>query len=184
MPKGIAIVTGSATVVHRLLESGLASFSGSVEVTGNVTPNADALREFGSTDLRWNDVYAVQTTVGAIFETGLTTRGIGKYSTGTVLVWKNGGLSPCMKEEDPAVMGVVKAGKEQPIIMGAEPVLVTGLVKEGDYLVTSNIPGHAKSAKSRKWIFFRRNLLGKVIGQALEGNATGEKTIKAMIHRM
>jgi len=183
MAKGFAVISGSNTVVHELLESGRASFSGSVEITGSIIPNVDGLVDFGRTDLRWNDVHAVQTTVGAIFETGLTTEGIGKYPTGTVLVWHNGGLMPCFEEDDTLVLGVAKHGKDQPIILGAEPVLVTGKIKEGDLLVTSNKPGRAKTARKRRWFFFKNDLTGKVIAQALEKSPGGDALIKCMIHK-
>lgn len=183
MAKGFSIVTGSSTVVHELRDDGYASFSGSVEVTGNMVPEGDGTRTLGATDNRWNDMYAVQTTVGAIFETGLTTHGIGKYPTGTVLVWEDG-LVPCTNDENPFVLGVTKKGKDQPIILGAEPVLVTGKVKPGDYLVTSKKPGHAKAAKLKWCCLIKRNLSGKIIGQALEAFEGDSGLVKCMILRM
>lgn len=183
MAKGFAIVSGSSTVIHELTEDGRASFSGSVEITGAMIPDVDASRDFGVVDNRWNDIYAVQTTVGAIFETGLTTKGIGKYPTGTVLVWSDG-LMPCTKNEDPFVLGVTKHGKDQPIILGAEPVLVTGKVKPGDMLVTSTKPGHAKAAKLKWCCLIKRNLSGKIIGQALESFNGDSGLVKCMILRI
>lgn len=183
MAKGFAVVSGSNTVIHQLYEDGRASFSGSVEVTGSLVPDADGSRDFGDPANRWNDVHAVQTTVGAIFETGLTTLGIGKYPTGTVVVW-DGGLVPCTKNEDPFVLGVTKHGKDQPIILGAEPILVTGKVKAGDMLVTSNVPGHAKSAKLKWCCLIRRNLTGKIIAQALEPFDGESGLVKGIILRI
>ena len=183
MAKGFAVVSGSSTVVHQLMESGRASFSGSVEVTGSIVPDADGSRDFGEVSNRWNDVHAVQTTVGAIFETGLTTRGIGRYPTGTVVVWEDG-LVPCTRDEDPFVLGVTKNGKDQPIILGAEPILVTGKVKPGDYLVTSKKPGHAKAARLSWCCIFKRNLSGKIIGQALESFEGDSGLVKCMILRI
>jgi len=183
MAKGFAVVSGSNTIVHQLTENGRASFSGSVEITGSIVPDADGSRDFGDPVNRWNDVHAVQTTVGAIFETGLTTKGIGRYPTGTVLVWRDG-LTPCFENEDSTVLGVVKKGKDQPIILGAEPVLVTGKVKVGDMLVTSKKPGHAKAVSLRKWLFFSKNLTGRIIGQALESFEGESGLVKCMILRM
>ena len=169
--------------VHQLTAAGRASFSGSVEVTGAVIPDIDGTRNLGVVDNRWNDIFAVQTTVGAIFETGLTTKGIGEYPTGTVVVWDKN-LKPCTKSEDPFVLGVTKHGKDQPIILGAEPVLVTGKVKPGDMLVTSNKLGHAKAAKLKCWWFFKRNLTGKIIGQALESYTGNSGLVRCMILRI
>jgi len=41
-------------------------------------------------------------------------------------------------------MGVVQHGHSEPIILGAEPVLIYGKIKEGDFVVTSNIIGHGR----------------------------------------
>lgn len=195
--KGIAIVSGSSKIIHRFLEDGTATISGSLQVigtasieilsagpintTGSLKPEGDALWDLGSSSNRWNDIYVKSTTVGAVFETGLTTPGIQEYETGTVLVWKDGKLQPCNCYFDKMVMGIAKTGKEQPIILGAEPVLVTGIVNEGDYIVTSEKLGHGQAYKYKKGF---NNLFGKVIAQALE-NCDGESNlIKCMIKKM
>lgn len=176
MSQGLAVRDG-LTIIHKILNNGTASFSGSVELTGTLTPDQDAVREVGSTNLRWKDVYAVQTTVGAIFEYGLETEGIGKFETGTVVCWHDGRLVPCQKENDSLVMGVIKQGKDQPIILGAEHILVTGKVQEGDFLVASDKIGHAKAAKLGEVKF------GSVIGQALESSNSESSLIKCMINK-
>lgn len=180
MPQGLAVVNGT-TPVHRLLKNGLASFSGSVEVTGSVIPEGDTVRELGSPTNRWHDVYSLQTTVGAIFEYGLETPGVGELETGTVLCWHKGKLQPSEKRFDALVMGVAQKGKDQPIILGAEHILVTGEVKEGDFLVTSDKKGHAMSA----WTAGSTDsyLFGKTIGQALEDSSGESKLIKCMISK-
>jgi hypothetical protein len=183
MARGVAVFSGSSTV-HSLCDDGFASFSGSVGVTGSLNPDGDGQFEFGTPTTRWKDVHAVCTTVGAIFETGLTTKGIGKYPTGTVLSWQAGGLVPSSVEEDKMVMGIAKEGKDQPIVFGAEPLLVTGKVKVGDFIVTSNKPGHGRAAKTRKWLFFKRDLLGKIIAQALEPAEGESSLIKCMVLKM
>lgn len=184
MAKGFAVVDDTGKVIHEMLQDGRANLSGSIGVSGSFNPSGDGLVENGSTTNRWADLHAVQTTVGAIFESGLTTPGISKYPTGTVLSWGEKGLTPSLKAEDKMVMGVAKEGKDQPIVFGAELVHVTGKVKPGDFLVTSKKPGHAKAAKTRFLFFFKRNLLGKILGQALE-HASGESSlIKCMILKM
>lgn len=180
MSQGIAVVSGS-TVVHKLLRNGISSFSGSMQITGSVVPNGDGESYFGSNDNRWADIFTVQTTVGAIFEYGLETKGIGNFDTGTVLCWHDGRLVPCEKEYDPLVMGVSFSGKDQPIVLGAEYILVTGEVKEGDFLVTSNKLGHAKS--SSKDPSFTEILFGRTIGQALENSNKESNLIKCMINK-
>lgn len=86
MSKGFAIQNSNG-VVHRFTDDGIASISGSLAITGSITPNGDGLVDIGSETHRIGDIFCVQQTVGAVFETGLTTVGIGKYETGTVLVW-------------------------------------------------------------------------------------------------
>lgn len=173
---GLAVKNG-LTVIHKILNDGTASFSGSMEMTGSILPDDDGTREIGETNLRWKDIFAVQTTVGAIFEYGLETEGIGKFQTGTVVCWHDGRLVPCQQENDSLVMGIVKEGKDQPIILGAEHVLVTGKVEEGDFLVTSNKFGHAKAAKLDDFKF------GCIIGQALENSDSDSGFIKCMINK-
>ena len=80
------------------------------------------------------------------------------------------------------VMGVIKQGKDEPIVLGAEPVLVTGKVEEGDYIVTSEVVGHGKAAK--EGYIFKKNLFGKVIAQALEAAEGDSSLIKCMIRKM
>lgn len=182
MTKGIAVLNGT-TVVHKLLDNGTATFSGSVTVTGNVAPNADNERELGSLSIRWKDIYAVQTTVGAIFEYNLTTQSISGSVDGVVLVWGQNGLEPCTKEEDNMVMGVTKDGKTQPVVFGAENVLVTGKVTRGDFICTSNVPGHGMSVKKKRFGIFKKDLTGIIIAQALEDADGPSSLIKCMINK-
>ena len=153
--------------------------SGSV---GQIVPVNDGIINLGSPSNRFNALYAVQSTIGAFFEVGLRTQGIGEHPTGTVVTWRNGKLIPSDKEEDALVMGVVWNGKDEPIIIGAETILVTGKVEEGDYIVTSNKIGHGKAIKRGN--FFKNDLFGKVIAQALENSNEESKLIKAMIRKM
>lgn len=180
MARGLAVVDGTRPV-HKLLSDGTVTLSGSIYITGSVLPEGDGQRYFGSEQNRWADMFSVQTTVGAIFEYGLETKGIGNLETGTVVCWHNGKLVPCERALDPLVMGVTFVGKDQPIILGAEYILVTGEVKEGDFLVTSNKLGHAMS--SRYVTTYEHSLLGKIIGQALENSNSESNLIKCMISK-
>ena len=155
---------------------------GEVIVSGSILPTCDNKYDLGSSALRFNDLFAAQTTIGAFFETGLRTKNIGKYETGTIVVWRNGGLVPCDKEEDVMVMGVTKKGKDEPIVMGAEPVLVTGDVKEGDFITTSTKLGYGK--KLENGYLLKKDMFGKVIAQALEDSTEESSLIKCMIRKM
>jgi hypothetical protein len=153
-----------------------------LSVSGSILPANDNVKALGSSTNRFSDLFATQTTIGAFFETGLRTEKIGENPTGTVVVWRDGKLVPCDETADFLVMGVVKQGKDEPIIFGAEYILVTGKVNEGDYIITSKKVGHGCGAK-HGW-FFKRNLFGKVIGQALESSNDESKLIKCMIRKM
>jgi hypothetical protein len=148
-----------------------------------IQPVSDNAITLGTSSKRWADVFAVQTTTGGVFETGLKTEKIGDNPTGTIVSWKEDGLVPCDKNEDELVMGVIKKGKDEPIVLGAEPVLVTGKVNVGDYIVTSDKIGHGKSVK--RGYLLKKNLFGKVIAQALEKSDDSDSClIKCMIRKM
>jgi len=155
---------------------------GNTSVTAWLPPDDNGV-DLGSASYRFSDVFAVQTTVGGIFEANLKTKSIGDNLTGTIVSWKEDKLIPCNKSEDELVMGVIKNGKDEPIVLGAEPVLVTGKVKVGDYIVTSDKLGHGKSVK--RGYLLKKDLFGKVIAQALEKSDDSESClIKCMIRKM
>lgn len=183
MTKGLSVVSGS-THIHKLLNDGTVSLSGSVQITGSLLPQGDAIRAIGSEQNRWADIYAQQTTVGAVFETGLTTEKLGDYPTGTVVVWENGKAVPCIRQEDNRVVGATLTGKDQPIILGAEYVLVTGKIKSGDWIVTSEKMGHGCAARTRTIFGTKRDLFGKVIAQALEDSDGNSNLIKCFIKKL
>jgi len=165
-----------------LTSAGNATLNNNLTVGGNLLPDGDDDANLGSSSKRWADVFAVQTTTGGVFETGLRTKKIGDNPTGTIVSWEEDGLVPCDKNEDELVMGVIKKGKDEPIVLGAEPVLVTGKVNVGDYIVTSDKIGHGKSVK--RGYLLKKNLFGKVIAQALESCDGDSNLIKCMIRKM
>ena len=148
----------------------------------NIIPDEDITKDLGSASLRFRTLYASETQIGGVFETGLRTKDIDSFETGTVVVWSKDGLVPCVKAYDNLVMGVIKKGRDVPIVLGAEPVLLTGKVKLGEYIVTSKKLGHGMAISEK--LFFNKNLFGKVIGQALE-EAEGESAlVKCMVRKM
>jgi hypothetical protein len=156
---------------------------GSATFTGTVLPNSDNVKALGSSSKRWADVFATQTTIGGLFEANLKTDKIGDNPTGTIVSWREDGLVPCDSNEDELVMGVIKEGKDEPIVLGAEPVLVTGKVDIGDYIVTSDKIGHGKAVK--RGYLLKKDLFGKVIAQALEPSDDSDSClIKCMIRKM
>ena len=91
-------------------------------------------------------------------------------------------MHPCEFEEDPLVIGIVSKESNYPIILGAEPILVTGPIKEGDYIVTSNVKGHGKGIDPKH--IYSKQLFGKIIAQSIENGKGESYTIKAMIRKM
>ena len=153
-----------------------------LQVSGSIAPVGDNKFPLGNPSNRFSDLFAVQSTIGGLFETGLRTTDLGLYETGTIVSWKVDKCVPCEIEEDELVMGVVKYGKDEPLILGAEPILVTGVVEVGDYIVTSKKKGHGKAVKRGN--LFKKDLFGKVIAQALESGNGESYAIKAMIRKM
>jgi len=155
----------------------------SASFSGDILPSADDTYNLGSTTYRWKDVHSVQTTTGGVFEVGLRTKEIGTNPTGTVVIWRDNKLQPCDKEYDNRVMGIVKHGKDEPMIQGAEKILITGKISEGDYIVSSDKIGCGMKA-GKRFGLFNRNLHGKIIGQALEDGNGDKYLLKAMIWKM
>ena len=137
-------------------------------VIGNTSTTATTI--FGT-------VSAPDGIFGGVMESGLADPEIVEHEEGTVLVWENGHLIPCYEEYDHRVVGVLKENHDTPIVMGAEPVLVTGTISEGDFIVTSEKSGHGKRGVSN-------NLFGKVIAQALEDGTGDSYSVRAMIRKL
>jgi hypothetical protein len=153
-------------------------------VTQNIIPNISLGNQYdlGSKTQKWENLFAVNTFFGGVHEINLETKGLDQMQEGTVLTLQNGTLHPCKKEADPLVMGIVSKGENFPIVLGAEPVLVTGKVEEGDYIITSKIKGHGKGINPKH--IYNQQLFGKIIAQAIEKGNGKSYTIKAMIRKM
>jgi hypothetical protein len=114
---------------------------------------------------------------GAYLEENASSSKLKFYKDGTVLVMdEDGELKPCDKENDTLVFGVSKKDFDSPVVLGAEPVLVTGPIEVGDYIVTSNKQGHGQAMKENKF--------GTVVAQAMEKGDGESYNIKAMIRKM
>jgi hypothetical protein len=114
---------------------------------------------------------------GAYLEENASSSKLKFYTDGTVLVMdEDGELKPCEKENDTLVFGVTKRDFDSPVVLGAEPVLVTGPIKVGDYIVTSSKQGHGQAMKEQN--------IGTIIAQAMESGDGESYNIKAMIRKM
>ena len=153
-----------------------------IKAIGITTSNKVSIAPGGEETLVGGDmtisgtVSAEDSIFGAIMEHGLADPDIINHEEGTVLVWEDGGLKPCEIEYDSRVMGISKKDHESPIVIGAEPVLITGIITEGDFIVTSEKTGHGKKGVSN-------NMFGKVIAQALEDGEGDSYKVRAMIRK-
>ena len=114
---------------------------------------------------------------GAYLEENASSSKLKFYTDGTILVMdEDGELKPCEKENDTLVFGVSKKDFDSPVVLGAEPVLVTGPIKVGDYIVTSSKQGHGQAMKEQN--------IGTIIAQAMESGDGESYNIKAMVRKM
>jgi hypothetical protein len=158
-------------------------FTGSILITGSgIFPDTDGTIDLGDYSRKFSNLYAINTFFGGVHEINLETEGLDQMQEGTVLSLKDGILQPCEKEGDPLVMGIVSKGENFPIVLGAEPVLITGKIKAGDYIITSKVKGHGKGINPR--YIYSKQLFGKIIAQAIEDGKGKSHTIKAMIRKM
>lgn len=146
-----------------------------VDTNGNLYPSRDRQHFLGLETNRWQIVFCEILDSAGQHEKNLQNpegeKSVGEYPTGTVLVWKDGKNIPCTEYADHMRMGVAVHGVASPLIQGAEPVLVTGPVKEGDYLITSRKEGHAEAISPE--LMRQQGLYDCVLGKALE-TADGE----------
>ena len=150
---------------------------------GHMMPAQNMTWDVGRPDQCWREVWALAFNTCGIFEQNLA--GSNKEENnnrelGTVMVWKDGELVPCSSNKDHMRMGVMVPNKNIPIVQGAEPVLVSGIVKEGDYLVTSEKEGHAKAVSREEMI--NENLHDVVFAKALESGEGDSYVINAYIN--
>lgn len=170
--------TSGGTVGAYMMYQGTTTtrFAGRVEPSGNRT------LDLGTDALRWRVVYCETLDSAGQHESNLQDREqpVGQYITGTVLAWKNGKNRPCTQFADHMRMGIAVLGQDSPLVQGAEPVLCTGIVEEGDYLVTSEKEGHAVAIP--RHIVKEQLLFDCVIGKALQDGEGESHLIKTWIN--
>lgn len=150
----------------------------------SIVPETTVAYDLGTAEVRWQIVFCQTLDSAGQHESQLQNpegeKSVGDYATGTVLVWKGGKNIPCTESADHMRMGIAVNGIDSPLVQGAEPVLVTGSVNEGDYLVTSSVEGHAKAITPQ---FMRQHMLFDcVIGKALESGKGDSHLIKTWIN--
>ena len=146
----------------------------------DIVSSADRTYNLGADDNRWRIVFCETLDSAGLHEANLASKKTGFYKTGTVLVWKNGEAVPCTDFADYMKIGIAVYGNPSPLVQGAEPVLCTGKVNEGDYLVTSQTEGHA-IAMNRKEVK-EQDVMDCVIGKALESGEGDSHLIKTWVN--
>lgn len=111
----------------------------------------------------------------------------GPIEAGEIAVlWEDGGIRRSASPYDIHVLGIVSTdpahvigGKGTPIALsGRVPVKVTGRVRIGDYLTSSEVPGRARTADPGT------APRGSIVGMALEGSVGGMGEVLAFVLRL
>ena len=141
----------------------LATYSAGASVTGNLSASGNG--------------YFDCVIAGGYFEEKAANDELAEYETGSLVVLgQDGELEISTRRNDRKVFGVTQKGSRQPIVLGAEPVLVTGKIRVGDFISTSDKPGHGQRMGD--------TFHGAVIAQAMESGEGDSFLIKAMIRKM
>ena len=156
--------------------------TGTISVTGNiVTTGANAVANIGSATTYFNTAHVKATSaqyadVAEIYQSDI------RYASGTVVEF--GGskeVTICRTSHNTRVAGVIStnpaylmnAGNEnnttiQLALLGRVPCQVSGQIRKGDQLVSSDIPGVAQALNSAEY------KPGCVIGKALENHESDD----------
>ena len=165
--------------------------TGSIAVTANILPNANATYNLGSTSLRFNNIWGISSS--ALYaDLAEKYESDHQYENGTVVVL--GGekeITTSNTSHDTRVLGVISTapaflmndahqlGIWQPVALtGRVPCKVKGPVWQGNLVVTSSIPGVAERLDKQLYE------PGCVIGKCVEDHLTDEvKVIEVVIGR-
>ncbi len=113
---------------------------------------------------------------GAFMEVNAST--VDVYPQGTLLALNsNGEVVESTEEESSMVFGVATGDNKAPIVLGAEPICVTGCINVGDFITASSCKGHGRKS-TNPYPF------GTIIAQAMESGGGDSYEIKAMIRKM
>ena len=114
---------------------------------------------------------------GGYFEEKAAHPSLAEHPTGSlVVIGEDGNLTLSTSKNDKKIFGVTQKGACQPIILGAEPVLVTGNIKAGDFITTSDKLGHGMKTPNPIW--------GSIIAQSMEDGTGDSHLVQAMIRKL
>jgi len=187
--------TLTVTLDNDALDDQYIRLDGTTEATASILPAVNNTHDLGSTTKKWNEVHATtftgvasQAQYADLAEKYIADQA---YEPGTVLVFGGDNeVTQSTHAGDTRVAGVVST---QPAylmnssledehtvdlaLQGRVPVKVTGVVRKGDLLVTSSVPGYAKTNNQTQ--------VGTVIGKALENKTDpGEGVIEMVVGRV
>ena len=175
-------IDGSGTTCHvpyfsdaNTIASSCAYFNSSM-LTNRGAISGSAFCTDGNVCAAGNGYFAC-VIAGGYFEQKAANDTLASYPTGTIVVIGcTGDLVQSTRENDRKVFGVTQSSVCQPIVLGAEPVLVTGDIRIGDYITTSDKPGHGRRT--------HEPIHGAVIAQSMEAGTGDSHLVKAMIRKM
>ena len=167
---------------------------GQVQVTGDIIPDADNTRDFGSSGRNFKNIHAVlftgKATQAQYADLAEMYAGDKDYEVGTVvMVGGTHEVTECNKYASSQIAGVVSdkpaylmnkdIDAEHPVcvgFVGRVPIKVVGHIAKGDLLTSSEIKGYATK-------FSGDYQPGCIIGLALNNKEDGRDTVEVLLKR-
>lgn len=167
---------------------------GQVQVTGDIIPDADNTRDFGSSGRNFKNIHAVlftgKATQAQYADLAEMYAGDKDYEVGTVvMVGGTHEVTECNKYASSQIAGVVSdkpaylmnkdIDAEHPVcvgFVGRVPIKVVGHITKGDLLTSSEIKGYATK-------FSGDYQPGCIIGLALNNKEDGRDTVEVLLKR-
>lgn len=167
---------------------------GQVQITGDIIPDADNTRDFGSSGRNFKNIYSAlftgKATSASYADLAEMYAGDKEYEVGTVvMVGGTHEVTECNKYGSSQIAGVVSdkpaylmnkdIDAEHPIcvgFVGRVPVKVVGHIEKGDLLTSSEIKGYATK-------FSGEYQPGCIIGLALNNKEDNTDTVEVLLKR-
>lgn len=144
----------------------------------NIYPSADDTYTLGASSKRWSTIYARTTNIGHILEGSILPMEGETFEAGDLVIFEQERFRRSYRANDRRVFGVIDETPDGPIPcnFGVFQIKVNGVVREGDFLVSSDEVGVAMINNEAP--------RGCTIGQAIGGHdGDSASIIKAYIRK-